>query len=112
MISFWQKLNKPFSILAPMDDVTDNVFRQIIVKAGRPDVLFTEFTNSDGLLSKGNHVVARKLTFTPNQHPIVAQIWGNNPESMYEASQMVSKMGFDGIDINMGCPVREVVKKN
>lgn len=111
MINFWKNLNKPFTVLAPMDDVTDDVFRQIVQETARPDVFFTEFTNSDGLISIGNKIVARKLKYHPEQHPIVAQIWGSNPESMFKASQIVSKMGFDGIDINMGCPVREVVKK-
>lgn len=111
MSNFWKKLKKPFTVLAPMDDVTDNVFRQIINETARPDVFFTEFTNSDGLTSVGSKTVARKLSFFSGQHPIVAQIWGTNPESMYKASGIVSKMGFDGIDINMSCPVRKVIKK-
>lgn len=111
MTNFWQNLKKPFTVLAPMDDVTDNVLREIINEVARPDVFFTEFTNSDGLNSIGNKIVARKLTFEKGQHPIVAQIWGNNPESMEKASKKILKLGFDGIDINMGCPVHDVVKK-
>lgn len=111
MNNFWLKLKKPFSVLAPMDDVTDNVFRQIVNETARPDVFFTEFANSDGLISAGAQVVKRKLLFNIDQHPIVAQIWGNNPMSMQKASEIVLKMGFDGIDVNMGCPVREVIKK-
>lgn len=111
MSNFWQKLPKPFTVLAPMDDVTDIVFRQIVNETARPDVFFTEFTNSDGLNSVGNKIVARKLMFDKSQSPIVAQIWGEKPESMEKASGIILKMGFDGIDINMGCPVREVVKK-
>lgn len=111
MTNFWQKLNKPFTVLAPMDDVTDNVFRQIVNKTARPDVFFTEFTNSDGLNSVGNKIVGRKLEYTDDQHPIVAQIWGEKPESIENASRIILEKDFDGIDINMGCPVREVIKK-
>lgn len=111
MSDFWNKLKKPFTVLAPMDDVTDNVFRQIINKTARPDVFFTEFTNSDGLISLGGKIVARKLAFTPDQHPIVAQIWGNSPENMGKAAKIVRDLDFDGVDINMSCPVRKVVKK-
>jgi tRNA dihydrouridine synthase A len=94
-----------------MDDVTDNVFRLVVLGAGRPDVFFTEFTNSDGLVHGGHGIPLRKLNFTPDQHPIVAQIWGNNAESMGKAAKIVKDLGFDGIDINMGCPIREVIKK-
>ena len=110
MANFWQKLHRPFTVLAPMDDVTDNVFRQVILEAGRPDVFFTEFTSADGLVYNSHGIPLRKLTFSPDQHPIVAQIWGINPENMGKAAKIVSKLGFDGIDINMGCPVREVVR--
>jgi nifR3 family TIM-barrel protein len=110
MVNFWLDLPKPFSVLAPMDDVTDNVFRQVVMEAARPDVFFTEFVNSDGLNHGANGSPWRKLQFTPGQHPIVAQIWGNVPESMEKAAKTVSKLGFDGIDINMGCPVKDVVK--
>src|SRR5258706_14922505 len=100
MTNFWQKLPKPFTVLAPMDDVTDNVFRKLINEVARPDVLFTEFTNADGIVSSGGVIVGRKLKFERNQGPIVAQIWGNNPETFYRASVVVRDMGFDGIDIN------------
>ncbi len=111
MTDFWQKLPKPFTVLAPMDDVTDNVFRQIVLSTARPDVFFTEFVSSDGLVFNSHGIPLRKLTFSSNQHPIVAQIWGVNPEMMGKAAKMVVGLGFDGIDINMGCPIREVVKK-
>ena len=94
-----------------MDDVTDNVFRQVMLESGRPDVFFTEFANADGLVHGANGIPLRKLNFTLNQHPIVAQIWGTDPANMEKAAKMVANLGFDGIDINMGCPVREVVKK-
>lgn len=111
-MNFWQKLPKPFTVLAPMDDVTDVVFREVVAGGARPDVFFTEFTNADGLTSEGFDRVSQKLKYTENQRPIVAQIWGNNPETMFGAAKIVKELGFDGVDINMGCPVREVVKRN
>lgn len=110
MQSFWHSLSKGFTVLAPMDDVTDVVFRDIVADVGRPDVFFTEFTNVEGLCSSGYPFVARRLQFTEKQRPLVAQIWGLKPENFYTAAGMIADMGFDGIDINMGCPVRDVIK--
>ena len=109
--NFWYRLKKPFSVLAPMDGVTDNVFRQIIVETGKPDVLFTEFTNCDGLLSSGREKVMRRLKFNSDEHLIVAQIWGTDPEAFYKSAKICVELGFDGIDINMGCPVRDVTQR-
>ncbi|KKR73676.1 MAG: tRNA-dihydrouridine synthase [Candidatus Woesebacteria bacterium GW2011_GWA2_40_7] len=111
MNNFWLELHKPFTVLAPMDDVTDNVFRQVVLEAGRPDVFFTEFVSSDGLVFNSHGIPLRKLTFTSDQHPIVAQIWGTVPRNMKKAAKIVADLGFDGVDINMGCPVREVMKR-
>jgi nifR3 family TIM-barrel protein len=111
MANFWQNLPKPFTILAPMDDVTDVVFRTIVNDVCRPNVFFTEFTSSDALCSRGKDNIIHKLKYEENQRPIVAQIWGTNPEFMYEAAKIVQELGFDGIDINMGCPVRAVVRR-
>jgi tRNA-dihydrouridine synthase len=111
MVNFWQNLNKPFSVLAPMDDVTDNVFRKVILNTARPDVFFTEFTNADGLTSPGSKIVGRKLKYEKDQHPIVAQIWGNDPENIIKAAKIVKDLGFDGVDFNMSCPVRNIVKR-
>ncbi len=110
--TFWQRLNKPFIALAPMEDVTDFAFREIVArKLGKPDVIYTEFTNADGLVSEEGHTkVVRRLKYSENQRPIVAQLWGIHPENMEKATRMVAKMGFDGIDLNMGCPDRAVVK--
>lgn len=94
-----------------MEDVTDTVFRQIIALGGGPDVFFTEFTNVEGLCSKGRNKVRKRLKFTDIEHPIVAQIWGNNPKNYFETAKLIKTMGFDGIDINMGCPEKSVVKK-
>ncbi|MFC1646695.1 tRNA dihydrouridine synthase [Patescibacteria group bacterium] len=110
MIFNWQKLEKPFTALAPMDDVTDTVFRQIIAGCAKPDVMFTEFVNVEGLNSIGKNKLMSKLKFDKCERPIIAQIWGKIPENYYKVTQMIVKLGFDGVDINMGCPVKVVVK--
>jgi len=111
MRSFWHALPRPFTVLAPLDGVTDVVFRQIITEIGKPDVLFTEFTPCDGLLSNGRERVEDNLLLTPEQHPLVAQIWGNKPESFYKtACDIRERGGFAGIDINTGCPERTVIR--
>ena len=106
----WDKLAKPIFILAPMEGVTDTVFRQIIVSTGKPDVFFTEFVPVDAILSKGKPAIMQSLDYSEVERPIVAQIWGTDPEKFEKVAKMLVKMGFDGIDINMGCPVRDVVK--
>ncbi|MCB0318013.1 MAG: tRNA-dihydrouridine synthase [Bdellovibrionales bacterium] len=108
--TFWDNLEKPFSVLAPMEDVTDTVFRRLVANCGRPDVFFTEFTSTDGLFSPGREAVIHRLQFTEEERPLVAQIWGNNPENYYKAAKLLVDMNFDGIDINMGCPVPKIVK--
>lgn len=109
---FWNTLNKPIFILAPMADVTDCAFRQIIAKYGKPDVFWTEFVSADGLA----HPVARgklliDLKFSENERPIVAQIFGSNAENIRSASALCKELGFDGIDINMGCPDKSIEKQ-
>jgi len=111
MKSFWNKLKKPILVQAPMEEVTDTVFRQIIAKCGAPDVFFTEFTNVEGMCSRGKDKVGKRLIFTPSERPIVAQLWGLDPLKFLETAKLVKKMGFDGIDINMGCPEKSVVKR-
>jgi tRNA-dihydrouridine synthase len=109
--NFWQDLPKPFFILAPMEAVTDVVFRHVIAKAGRPDIFFTEFTNSASFCSpKGIHSTRGRLAFTADEHPMVAQIWGSKPENFREMAYGLKELGFKGIDINMGCPDKSVVK--
>lgn len=110
MTDFWHTLPKPIKVLAPMEDVTDTVFRRIVARCGRPDVFFTEFTNTDGMCSKGREAVIHRLQFTDEERPIVAQIWGNNPEHYFQTCRDLRFMGFDGIDINMGCPVKKIIK--
>ena len=110
--NFWQDLPKPFFILAPMEDVTDVVFRHVVKKAGAPDVFFTEFTNSDSFCHPdGKESVQGRLVFEEDEQPIVAHIWGDNPEYFRQMSTELKEMGFKGIDINMGCPVPNVATR-
>jgi tRNA-dihydrouridine synthase len=110
-MNFWQDLPKPFFILAPMEAVTDVVFRHVIANAARPDIFFTEFTNAASYCSPaGIHSTRGRLTFTPDEQPMVAQIWGSNPEHFAQMSNGLKEMGFAGIDINMGCPDKSVIK--
>jgi len=110
--NFWKNLPKPFFILAPMEDVTDVVFRHVIAEAGRPDVFFTEFTNSVSYCHPdGRDSVRGRLTFTEDEQPLVAHIWGDEPKYFREMSIGMAEAGFAGIDINMGCPVPNVAGK-
>jgi tRNA-dihydrouridine synthase len=110
--NFWAELPKPFFVLAPMEDVTDVVFRHVIAKAGAPDVYFTEFTNSESYCHpEGEKSVRGRLIFTEDEQPIVAHIWGDNPENFRKMSIGMAEMGFKGIDINMGCPVPNVAQR-
>ena len=111
MNSFWKSLPRPFTILAPMDGVTDFVFREIINEIGRPTVFFTEFANVEGLTTEGFKRVSESLKFNKNQKPIVAQIWGIELNAYKKSAGICNDMGFSGIDINMGCPDRVIVGK-
>jgi tRNA-dihydrouridine synthase len=111
MANFWRNLNLPILALAPMEDVTDSVFRQLLVGHGRPDVMFTEFTNCEGVQSVGQAKVIHRLKFDPIERPLVAQVWGITPEDYYETAKLIQAMGFDGIDINMGCPVKKIIQQ-
>ena len=110
--NFWRDLPRPFFILAPMEDVTDIVFRHIVSEAGRPDVFFTEFTNTESYCHPdGKQSVRGRLTFSEDEQPMVAHIWGDKPENFRQMSIGMAEMGFKGIDLNMGCPVDNVAKK-
>lgn len=114
MKSFWQDLalvKKPFFSLAPMEGATDSLFRQVISISGKPDVFFTEFTNVEGLFSKGSKKIERRLRYSASEFPLIAQIWGLEPRYFYKAAGLLSDMNFTGIDINMGCPDVSVTKK-
>lgn len=104
------QLPDPFFVLAPMDDVTDTVFRQIVASNAAPDLYFTEFVNVDGLQSPGRPKLLPKLEFTKSETPIIAQLWGKTPENYYKSAKDIYKMGFAGVDINMGCPAKPIVK--
>lgn len=110
-LGFWSKLPKPFFALAPMADVTDAAFRRIIAKYGKPQVMWTEFVSADGLCSRGREVLLKDLMFTESERPIVAQLFTAHPEKMEQAAALVEKLGFDGLDINMGCPDRSIEKQ-
>ncbi|MFJ5771783.1 tRNA dihydrouridine synthase [Psychrobacillus sp. NPDC093180] len=110
--NFWRDLPRPFFVLAPMEDVTDVVFRHVVSKAGRPDVFFTEFTNSDSYCHpEGMKSVRGRLIFTEDEQPMVAHIWGDNPEYFRRMSIGMAELGFKGVDINMGCPVPNVATR-
>jgi tRNA-dihydrouridine synthase len=109
-MSFLEELPKPFFILAPMDDVTDTVFRQVIADIAKPDLFFTEFVNVDGLQSPGRPRLMHKLRLDDKEVPVIAQLWGLKPDNYYKTTKDVMEMGYAGVDINMGCPVKTVVK--
>jgi nifR3 family TIM-barrel protein len=111
---FWDKLSKPILVLAPMADVTDAAFRRIIAKYGKPDVMWTEFVSADGLArapEEGRKKLLKDLEYSESERPIVAQLFSSNPEYMESASKLAAELGFDGVDINMGCPDRSVNKQ-
>lgn len=111
MKNFWQDLPKPFFILAPMEAVTDVVFRHVVKQAGAPDVFFTEFVNTASYFNEaGRHSTRGRLAFTEDEQPMVAQIWGSNAEQFGFMAKGLKDMGFAGVDINMGCPAKDVVK--
>ncbi len=121
MKNIWEKMKekKPFFCLAPMVDVTDTAFRQIIAKhsrhgkiGGGPDLFWTEFISADGLASiEGSKKLLPLLQFLKKEKPILAQIFGSQPKNIKIACELIAKLGFDGIDINMGCPDRSVMKQ-
>ena len=110
--NIWQQLKRPIMVQAPMADVTDAAFRQIIAGCGQPDLLMTEFVSADGLMHpEGQQKLMRELYFTPSEKPIIAQLFTSRPEVMKEAAAFVETLGFAGIDINMGCPDRGIEKQ-
>ncbi len=108
--SVWDQLPKPFMILAPMEAVTDVVFRHVIADAGSPDLWYTEFTNATGWVHAGEKAIRGRLYKTDDEKPIIAQIWGGEPGDMEQLAAHCKQLGFDGIDINMGCPVKSAIK--
>jgi tRNA-dihydrouridine synthase len=110
--NFWEKLDKPILALAPMADVTDSVFRRLVAELGKPSVMFTEFVAADGLVHPiGGKRLIVDLKYSEIERPIVAQIWGGRPDNIREAAKIVQDLGFDGLDINMGCPDKGVERQ-
>lgn len=107
MTSFWQELPQPIIGLSPMDGVTDAAFRLVVARQGRPDVTFTEFT-SVGDVCRGPDFLLSSLVYSEEERPVVAQLYGKDPDLFYQAAHVVCELGFDGLDINMGCPSRNV----
>ena len=113
-MNFWQKLNKPIFALAPMANVTDAAFRRVIAKYGKPDVMWTEFVSADGLAlapEAGRKKLLANLIYSEAERPIVAQFFTSSPEYMRQAAALARELGFDGVDINMGCPDRSIEKQ-
>ncbi len=123
-MSFWHKLPKPIIVLAPLANVTDASFRRVIAKysahtrkdgtIGGPDVMWTEFVSADGLMRatpEGKKKLMADLIYTEEERPIVAQLFSSNSEHMEKAAQLCAELGFDGIDINMGCPDKTIEKQ-
>ena len=98
-------------VLAPLADVTDPAFRSLIAKYGKPDVMWTEFVSADGLFLGGYEHLIKDLAFTEEERPIVAQFFTGNPEMMEKAAELAGDLGFNGVDINMGCPDKSVEKQ-
>ncbi len=126
MNNIWNQLPSGFLALAPMEDVTDTVFRQMVRSfgdkialeqgktgkdAGVPEVFFTEFTNCDGIQSIGQSRVIHRLKYEEPERPLIAQIWGKTPENYEKTASLICELGFDGVDINMGCPEKNVLKQ-
>lgn len=109
----WADLPRPIRALAPMEDVTDTVFRRIVARCGRPDLFFTEFIHTDIVLAprEGRPGITPRLRHTEEERPLIAQIWGTEPDQYAAAARRLRGLGFDGIDINMGCPVRKIRRK-
>ena len=109
-MDFWGQFKPGFTILAPMEGVTDIAFRQVVAKAARPDIFYTEFTNVNSYVSeKGRPNALERLRYEACEKPLVAQIWGTQPEMFLETAQGLKRLGFEAVDINMGCPDRHVV---
>lgn len=108
MKGFWAKLPKPFFVQAPLANVTDAAFRRLIATYGKPDVMYTEFVSADGLVVGNRELLLRDLMFTDSERPIVAQFFTGRPEMMEKAAALAADLGFDGVDINMGCPDKSV----
>ena len=112
-MNIWQKLPKPFFVLAPMEGVTDHVFRRVVNQASPADLYFSEFTNATGWVHAGDKAVAGRLTIHPEEdYPLIAQIWCSEPNDIADLAKHCKKLGYKGIDLNMGCPAKTAVKNS
>ncbi len=111
MKNVYLDLPRPFFALAPMEGVTDTAFRQLVDECGRLDLKYTEFVNATGMFSRGSESVLMSLDFKPGEKPLIAQLWGTDVVDFEKGARRVVEMGYDGVDINMGCPVRKIVNK-
>jgi len=113
-MNFWSLLPRGFTVLAPMEDVTDHVYRRLVCDQGEPDVLMTEFTSAEILCSSKPERALQRLVVGKGEltrRPLVAQIWGSDPMALEKAARLCAERGFAGIDINMGCPVKKISRK-
>jgi tRNA-dihydrouridine synthase len=110
MKNIWQELPRPLMILAPMEAVTDVVFRHVMKNAAAPDLCMTEFTNATGWMHAGDKAIGGRLIKTDDESPIIAQLWGSDPLAMQKLASHCRDLGYDGIDINMGCPDASAIK--
>jgi tRNA-dihydrouridine synthase len=109
-MNFWQTIKKPILGLAPMDGMTDAAFRYTLAATAKPDIIFAEFVNADGII-KGKERALRPLIYSEIERPIVAQLFGVDPEMFYQSAKVICELGFDGLDINMGCPAKTVTAR-
>ena len=114
MKNIWEALPKPIFALAPMEAVTDTVFRRVVAKAAKPDVFFSEFTNATGWVHAGEKAAAGRLDMLDpkTEQPVIAQIWGSDPDDISLLAKHCKTLGYKGVDINMGCPVKSATKGN
>ena len=106
----WKALARPFSVLAPMEDMTDSAFRRLVKSCGAPDVMVSEFTHVGKVIAPLQIDTHNRLMYHPEEHPLIAQIWGNSPDHTFTAVQKLIELGFDGIDLNMGCPAPRAIE--
>jgi len=110
-LGFWKKLKRPIIAIAPMSGVSDEPFRLMFLKYGKPSFFWTEFVSAEGLFSKGKDYCLKLLLHSKKERPIIAQLFGSDPACFEKAAKLVAGLGFDGIDINMGCPDTNIEKK-
>jgi len=119
MKTFWTGLKRPFFVLAPMADVTDPAYRKLIAEHQSADVMWSEFVSADGLyhtremkkMQDAENPLVRDLLYTEGEHPIVAQFFSSKPDMVRYAARLAAERGFDGVDINMGCPDKSIEKQ-